>query len=26
LLLDEACPSWVSGEPRVRPLPEETLG
>jgi hypothetical protein len=26
LLLVEACPSWASGEPRVRPLPEETLG
>jgi hypothetical protein len=26
LLLDEACPSWASGEPRVRPLPEDTLG
>jgi hypothetical protein len=26
LLLDEACPSWASGEPRVRSLPEETLG
>jgi hypothetical protein len=26
LLLDEACPSWALGEPRVRPLPEETLG
>jgi hypothetical protein len=26
LLLDEACPSWASGEPRVRPLPEEALG
>jgi hypothetical protein len=26
LLPDEACPSWASGEPRVRPLPEETLG
>jgi hypothetical protein len=22
LLLDEACPSWASGEPRVRPPPE----
>jgi hypothetical protein len=26
LLLDEACPSWASGELRVRPLPEEALG
>jgi hypothetical protein len=26
LLLDEACPSWASGVPRVRPLPEEVLG
>jgi hypothetical protein len=26
LLLREACPSWVSGEPKVRPLLEETLG
>jgi hypothetical protein len=26
LLLDEACPSWASGEPRVRALPEEALG
>jgi hypothetical protein len=26
LLLDEACPSWASGEPRVRPLSEEALG
>jgi hypothetical protein len=26
LLLDEAFPSWASGEPRVHPLPEETLG
>jgi hypothetical protein len=26
LLLDEACPSWASGVPRVRPLPEEALG
>jgi hypothetical protein len=26
LLLDKACPSWVSGVPRVRPLPEEALG
>jgi hypothetical protein len=26
VLLDEACPSWASGEPRVRPLPEEALG
>jgi hypothetical protein len=26
LLLDEACPSWASGEPRVRPPPEEALG
>jgi hypothetical protein len=26
LLHDEACPSWASGEPRVRPLPEEVLG
>jgi hypothetical protein len=25
LLLDEACPSWASGMPRVRPLPEEAL-
>jgi hypothetical protein len=25
LLLDEACPSWASGELRVRPLPEEAL-
>jgi hypothetical protein len=26
LLLNEACPSWASGEPNVRPLPEEALG
>jgi hypothetical protein len=26
LLLDEACPSWASSEPRVRPLLEEALG
>jgi hypothetical protein len=26
LLLDEACPSWASGEQRVHPLPEEALG
>jgi hypothetical protein len=26
LLLDEACPSWASGEPRVRPMPKEILG
>jgi hypothetical protein len=26
LLLDEACPSWASGELRVHPLPEEALG
>jgi hypothetical protein len=26
LLLDEACSSWASGVPRVRPLPEEALG
>jgi hypothetical protein len=26
LLLDEACPSWGSGESRVRPLLEEALG
>jgi hypothetical protein len=26
LLLDEASPSWASGVPRVRPLPEEALG
>jgi hypothetical protein len=26
LLLDEARPSWASGEPRVRPPPEEALG
>jgi hypothetical protein len=26
LLLDEACPSWALGEPRVRPPPEEALG
>ena len=26
LLLDEACPSWDSDEPRVRPPPEEALG
>jgi hypothetical protein len=25
LLHDEACPSWASGELRVRPLPEEAL-
>jgi hypothetical protein len=25
LLLDEACSSWASGVPRVRPLPEEAL-
>jgi hypothetical protein len=25
LLLDEAYPSWASGVPRVRPLPEEAL-
>jgi hypothetical protein len=26
LLLREACPSWASGESKVRPLLEETLG
>jgi hypothetical protein len=26
LLLEEACPSWASGVPRVRPPPEEALG
>jgi hypothetical protein len=26
LLHDEACPSWASGELRVRPLSEEALG
>jgi hypothetical protein len=26
LLLDEVCPGWASGEPRVRLLPEEALG
>jgi hypothetical protein len=26
LLLDEACSSWASGVPRVRPLPKEALG
>jgi hypothetical protein len=26
LLLREACPSWASGESKVRPLFEETLG
>jgi hypothetical protein len=26
LLLDEACPSWASGESRVRPLLEKALG
>jgi hypothetical protein len=26
LLLCEACPSWASGESKVRPLLEETLG
>jgi hypothetical protein len=26
LLHDEACPSWASGESRVRPLLEEALG
>jgi hypothetical protein len=26
LLLDEACSSWASGVPRVRPLLEEALG
>jgi hypothetical protein len=26
LLHNEACPSWASGVPRVRPLPEEALG
>jgi hypothetical protein len=25
-LHDEACPSWASGEPWVRPLPEDALG
>jgi hypothetical protein len=25
-LHDEACPSWASGVPRVRPLPQEALG
>jgi hypothetical protein len=25
-LYDKVCPSWASGEPRVRPLPEEALG
>jgi hypothetical protein len=25
LLLLEACPSWASGESKVRPLLEETL-
>jgi hypothetical protein len=25
LLLHEACPSWASGESKVRPLLEETL-
>jgi hypothetical protein len=25
-LHDKVCPSWASGEPRVRPLPEEALG
>jgi hypothetical protein len=25
LLVDEACLSWASGVPRVRPLPEEAL-
>jgi hypothetical protein len=26
LLHNEACPSWASGESRVRPSPEEALG
>jgi hypothetical protein len=26
LLHDKVCPSLASGEPRVRPLPEEALG
>jgi hypothetical protein len=26
LLLREACPSWASGESKVRPLLEEALG
>jgi hypothetical protein len=26
LLLDEACPTWASGESKVRPPPEEALG
>jgi hypothetical protein len=26
LLLREACPSWASGESKVHPLLEETLG
>jgi hypothetical protein len=26
LLHCEACPSWASGESKVRPLPEEALG
>jgi hypothetical protein len=26
LLHNEACPSWASGESRVRPPPEEALG
>jgi hypothetical protein len=26
LLLHEACPSWASGESKVRPLLEGTLG
>jgi hypothetical protein len=26
LLHNEVCPSWASGEPRVRPMPEEALG
>jgi hypothetical protein len=26
LLLREACPNWASGESKVRPLLEETLG
>jgi hypothetical protein len=25
-LHDKVCPSWSSGEPRVRPLHEEALG
>jgi hypothetical protein len=25
-LHDKVCPSWASGEPRVRPLPEGALG